>query len=154
MTIFDILLLLAIFLSDSIANLDNSHLSSYVIPENMVIRNSYKRSGIESGKLSQLFQRAADKGKRAIGLRRRLGNIALNSTEIIRSGLTPVIVFVNSKSGGRDGSILLESLKRLVNDVQVCDVLSSRPREYLSLFADCRKNLRIVCCGGDGTVSW
>ena len=155
MKIFDIFLLLVILLSDSIANIDTSHLSQYVVPESMVIRGSYKGAGlIESGKLSQLFQKAADKGKRAIGLRRRLRNIALNSTEIIRAGITPVLLFVNKKSGGKHGNLLLESLKRLVNDVQICDVLSGTPREYLSLFAQCSKNLRIVCCGGDGTVSW
>jgi hypothetical protein len=122
----------------------------------MVVRENYMGSlkvG-EAGTLGKFFKKAADKGKRAIGIRRRLGNVSLNATEIARSGLTPVLFFINRKSGGNIGELLLDSLKDLVNDIQICDVLSSKPEEYLSLFSACGKNLRVVCCGGDGTVSW
>lgn len=68
-----------------------------------------------------------------------------------------LLVFVNPKSGGQLGDQLLAALKRVLPATQVFD-LSQRtgavdPSNVLSKFAF-DANVRILCCGGDGTVSW
>ncbi|CAH1426689.1 unnamed protein product [Lactuca virosa] len=82
---------------------------------------------------------------------------------------SPLVVFVNSKSGGRHGSDLLSKLPDLMGEEQVLDLQNIKPHEFVQYGLAClenfaslgdtcaketRERLRIVVAGGDGTVGW
>ena len=66
---------------------------------------------------------------------------------------TPLLVFVNSRSGSQQGHLLITQLRRLLNPVQIWDLAYGNPRMILESFMVFTR-LRILVCGGDGTVSW
>ncbi|KAL1819879.1 hypothetical protein ACET3Z_014748 [Daucus carota] len=81
----------------------------------------------------------------------------------------PLVVFINSKSGGRYGPQLKQRLQDLMTQEQVLDISDVKPHEFvqyglgcLEKFAslgDCcaketREKLRVVVAGGDGSVGW
>lgn len=66
---------------------------------------------------------------------------------------TPLLVFVNSRSGPQQGQLLITQLRRLLNPIQVWDLADGGPEKILESFCVMTR-LRILVCGGDGTVSW
>ncbi|XP_042465029.1 diacylglycerol kinase 4-like [Zingiber officinale] len=81
----------------------------------------------------------------------------------------PLVVFINSRSGGRHGSLLKGRLQDLIGEDQVFDLSVTKPSDFVQyglaclermadLGDDCakatRENLRIMVAGGDGTVGW
>ncbi|XGW08411.1 hypothetical protein V3C99_011050 [Haemonchus contortus] len=67
----------------------------------------------------------------------------------------PLIVFVNPKSGGNKGSKALHTLCWLLNPRQVFDITSLKgPKFGLEIYRKLVTQLRILVCGGDGTVGW
>jgi diacylglycerol kinase (ATP) len=66
---------------------------------------------------------------------------------------TPLLVFVNSRSGPQQGDLLVGQLRRLLNPIQVWDLDDGSPERVLESFCALSR-LRILVCGGDGTVSW
>ncbi|CAN1167310.1 Diacylglycerol kinase 3 [Linum perenne] len=80
-----------------------------------------------------------------------------------------MVVFVNSKSGGRHGPELKLRLQQLISEEQVFDLSEVKPREFvryglmciekMAILGDlcakeCREKMRIMVAGGDGTVGW
>uniref|UniRef100_A0A7E4V577 Diacylglycerol kinase n=1 Tax=Panagrellus redivivus TaxID=6233 RepID=A0A7E4V577_PANRE len=67
----------------------------------------------------------------------------------------PLLVFVNPKSGGNKGSKALHTLCWLLNPRQVFDITAMKGPKYgLEMFRKVGAQLRILVCGGDGTVGW
>ncbi|KAA0059727.1 diacylglycerol kinase 7 [Cucumis melo var. makuwa] len=82
---------------------------------------------------------------------------------------TPLVVFINPRSGGRHGQKLKQRLQELISEEQVFDLLDVKPHEFvqyglrcLEILADhgdvcaklTRQKIRIMVAGGDGTVGW
>ncbi|XP_019157324.1 PREDICTED: diacylglycerol kinase 4-like [Ipomoea nil] len=82
---------------------------------------------------------------------------------------SPLVVFINSKSGGRHGPELKARLEELMGEEQVFDLQAVKPHEFVQYGLSClekfaglgdmcakeiREKLRIVVAGGDGTVGW
>ncbi|KAF0890864.1 hypothetical protein E2562_004338 [Oryza meyeriana var. granulata] len=81
----------------------------------------------------------------------------------------PVVVFINSRSGGQLGSSLIKTYRELLNNAQVFDLSEDAPDKVLHrLYCNFEKlksngdpiafqiqsSLRLIVAGGDGTASW
>lgn len=86
-----------------------------------------------------------------------------------KSPKCPVVVFINSKSGGQLGSQLLESYRVLLCCKQVFNLSEEQPDKVLhkllsrlqqlkeegdAIAGEVRMNLKIIVAGGDGTAAW
>lgn len=88
--------------------------------------------------------------------------------ERIEAPTCPILVFINSKSGGRLGPELMDHFEELLSPEQVYDLSKHSPAAVLEYGVGCldrmadsdecarltRQNLRIIVAGGDGTVGW
>lgn len=81
----------------------------------------------------------------------------------------PMVVFINSRSGGRHGPELKGRLQELMSEEQVFDLAVVKPNEFVQFGLGCletlagvgdlcakeiREKLRVMVAGGDGTVGW
>ena len=70
----------------------------------------------------------------------------------------PLLVFINSRSGGRKGAAVINNYYKWFGEVQVCDLARVReggppPEVLLSRYVD-RPGCRVLVGGGDGTCGW
>ncbi|XP_011648137.1 diacylglycerol kinase theta isoform X7 [Pogonomyrmex barbatus] len=72
---------------------------------------------------------------------------------MIPTGVQPLLVFVNVKSGGCQGLQLISSFRKLLNPYQVFDLENGGPLPGLYVFRHI-KDYKILVCGGDGTIGW
>ncbi|XP_022755381.1 diacylglycerol kinase 7-like isoform X2 [Durio zibethinus] len=93
----------------------------------------------------------------------------LRGSDSVSSSESPMVVFINSRSGGRHGPVLKERLKQLISEEQVFDLHDVKPLEFVRYGLAClekwanngdlcaretRQNIRVVVAGGDGTIGW
>uniref|UniRef100_A0A915HTU3 diacylglycerol kinase (ATP) n=1 Tax=Romanomermis culicivorax TaxID=13658 RepID=A0A915HTU3_ROMCU len=68
---------------------------------------------------------------------------------------SPLLIFVNPKSGGNKGAKILHNLYWLLNPRQVFDLAAvNGPKYGLEMYRKIVNKLKVVVCGGDGTVGW
>ena len=73
----------------------------------------------------------------------------------IADEINPILIFINDASGPQQGGILSRQLRQLVNPIQVHNLADGPPYKVLKSFMRrFREKLRILICGGDGTVAW
>jgi hypothetical protein len=119
-----------------------------ILPPHCV--SSAAKSGIKNRAVS-LAQ-----GVKQVVARRFKRNDVLNGNSLIPGALpascTPLVCFVNHKSGGNQGIETLSSLRPLLNPLQIFDVHSCDSAAVLRAFSVLPR-LRVLVAGGDGTVA-
>ncbi|KAI6656864.1 Diacylglycerol kinase theta-like [Oopsacas minuta] len=74
-------------------------------------------------------------------------------TTSLKNDIKPLLVFVNSRSGGGQGKELISGLRRHLNPHQIFDLTHGGPYPGIFTFRNFEQ-FRVLICGGDGTYGW
>lgn len=80
--------------------------------------------------------------------------VSIDWNKIKRENIIPILAIVNRKSGGLRGKRAIENLQKVLNEIQICDLSDNNISEFLALYKTMKIDLKIICCGGDGTIGW
>ncbi|KAH7700572.1 CRE-DGK-5 protein [Aphelenchoides avenae] len=128
---------------------DRGVLRDMVLPPSWLLRlsNTRKRHGKSASGAGHVNKKGAKRKYRPF--------IVKPMDPSILGPTQPLLVFVNPKSGGNKGSKALHTLCWLLNPRQVFDITALKGPKYgLEMFRKVGTQLRILVCGGDGTVGW
>uniref|UniRef100_A0A6A7FXB6 Diacylglycerol kinase n=4 Tax=Hirondellea gigas TaxID=1518452 RepID=A0A6A7FXB6_9CRUS len=124
--------------------------SSIIVPPSWIVklprRGSFKSSLRKSPK-----KRSSKKNKSREKSEKETRTFAIKP--IPNATVKPIIVFINPKSGGNQGAKLMQKFQWLLNPRQVFDLTQGGPKLGMEMFRKVSQ-LRILACGGDGTVGW
>uniref|UniRef100_A0A7N9AM64 Diacylglycerol kinase n=1 Tax=Mastacembelus armatus TaxID=205130 RepID=A0A7N9AM64_9TELE len=125
--------------------------ATLIVPPTWIIRVRRNQSSMKSSKKKKRasFKRKSSKKGAEEGRQWKPFIIRPIPSPLMK----PLLVFVNPKSGGNQGTKILQSLMWYLNPRQVFDLTQGGPKEGLELYRKVH-NLRILACGGDGTVGW
>uniref|UniRef100_A0AAQ4QYM0 Diacylglycerol kinase n=1 Tax=Gasterosteus aculeatus aculeatus TaxID=481459 RepID=A0AAQ4QYM0_GASAC len=125
--------------------------AALIVPPTWIIRVRRHQSSIKASKKKKRasFKRKCSKKGAEEGRQWRPFLIRPIPAPLMK----PLLVFVNPKSGGNQGAKILQSFMWYLNPRQVFDLSHGGPKEGLELYRKVH-NLRIMACGGDGTVGW
>ncbi|KAA0723471.1 Diacylglycerol kinase zeta [Triplophysa tibetana] len=124
--------------------------AAVIVPPTWIIRVRKPQSSLKSSKKKKRTSFKRKSSKKGIEEARWKPFIV---RPIPSQLMKPLVVFVNPKSGGNQGAKIIQSFMWYLNPRQVFDLSQGGPQEGLEMYRKVH-NLRILACGGDGTVGW
>ncbi|PAV57123.1 hypothetical protein WR25_26147 isoform B [Diploscapter pachys] len=136
---------------------DRGGLREMIVPASWILRlSNQKRSKRKENLTRQSTRKVKAKDAGKMEDFQNMRKFIVKPNDLWSSGPSqPLIVFVNPKSGGNKGAKALHTLCWLLNPRQVFDITSLKGPKYgLDVYRKVVTHLRILVCGGDGTVGW